>query len=72
MVYYDMARHLVADSRIELRRFMEQLGIKAHWLHHWRGRNPHCDIPKRKMPVVVEQALLTSSQELLRISKEMK
>lgn len=67
--YCDSARHLVClpYSVEALHRMATELDIGHHWFH--AGKNPHYDIPKRRVPEIMGKCDLVTSKVLVRIIK---
>jgi hypothetical protein len=71
MEYFcDTNRHLVCKpfSIENLHLMAETLGIKRCWFHS--GKNPHYDIPKKRIEEIATQCTVVSSKEIWKIINE--
>ena len=70
MKYYcDDQRHLIClpYTVVNLHKMASIFNIKRCWFHG--GRDPHYDIPKRRIAEVTTKCILVSSKELLTMIK---
>jgi len=60
----DRKRHLVClpYSVVNLHAMAEVLGIGRHWFH--TGKNPHYDIPKRRVVDVMEKCEVVTTRKV--------
>jgi hypothetical protein len=65
--YCDNKRHLVCvPYTVENLHIMaNELGIKKSWFHS--GKNPHYDIPKRRIEEITSKCTLVSTREIWKI-----
>ena len=66
MIYYsDRMRHLICEpySIENLHKMADDLGINRRWFHN--NRNPHYDIPKKRMADIQAKTTVITPKELL-------
>lgn len=65
--YCDDSRHLVCVpySRENLHTMADILNIKRCWFHS--GKNPHYDIPKKRIKEIREKCVVVTTLEIWRI-----
>jgi len=68
-VYFDRYGHLIADTKDELHRFAERLGLKRAWFQD-RGRLPHYDLTTdraKRRALGVGAELVTDRKRFMRL-----
>jgi hypothetical protein len=70
MIYIDN-KHMVADSKDELRQFAISLGLGGN-LHGVRKNHPHVDLFDKRLLAIDKGAIVVRPREILRLSKIMK
>jgi hypothetical protein len=65
--FCDNSRHLVCTpfSVENLHQMAQDLGIKRCWFHS--GKNPHYDIPKRRIDEITQKCTVVSTKEIWKI-----
>lgn len=70
MEYFcDEKRHLVCKpfSVENLHKMAEDLNIAKDWFHNKKGKNPHYDIPKRRIAEIQAKCTVVSEREIWKI-----